>query len=189
MATTPHPTHSQYRWYHELKQLFVLSLERYRVGEHDLTRYFTEAQETYLVSIGMTPQELYDFAEDHAKYDGDPDFETVLLIAAARRDYLLTAQHGQSSEHVVSVDDLPPKDARLGGIPWLPRLIKKAEAKLRGEMPADLMYGCGGDRRFCQEHGIHPADFLRHVWASAGDEQKVLTYVQEAKPSKGFTEA
>ena len=189
MTTTPHPAHSQYRWYHELKQLFVLSLERHRVGEHDPARYFNKEQETYLNSIGMTPQELYDFAEDHAKYDGDPDFETVLLIAAARRDYLLTAQHRQTSEHIVSLDDLPPKDAKLGGIPWLPRLIKKAEAKLRGEMPPTLMYGCGGDRRFCREYGIHPADFLRHVWAAGSDEQKILNYVQAAKPAGAFTEA
>ena len=188
MATSPHPIHSQYRWYHELKQLFVQSLERYRVGEHNPDRYCTEEQETYLASIGMSPQELYDFAEDHAKYDGDPDFETVLLISAVRRDYLLTAQHGQASDHVSAARDLPPKDAKLGGIPWLPRLIKKAESKLRGEMPPDVMYGCAGDRRFCQEHGIHPADFLRHVWAAGGDDQKILSYIQDAKPSDSFTE-
>ena len=188
MANRPHPTQSQYRWYHELKQLFVQSLERYRVGEHNPARYFTEEQKTYLASIGMNPQELYDFAEDHAKNGGDPDFETVLLISAVRRDYLLSAQHGQTSDHLVSMDELPPKDAKLGGMPWLPRFIKKAEAKLRGEMPADLMFGCGGDRRFCQEHGIHPADFLRHVWAAAGDEQKILSFVQDAKPSESFAE-
>ena len=188
MANTASPTHSQYRWYHDLKQLFVQSLERYRVGEHNPARYYTHEQTDYLASIGMTPQELYDFAEDHAKYDGDPDFETVLLISAARRDYLLSAQHGQTSDHVVSMDDLPPKDTKLGGIPWLPRLIKKAEAKLRGEMPPDLMYGCAGDRRFCQEHGIHPADFLRHVWSAAGDEQKILAYVQASKPNEVFEE-
>ena len=166
------------------------SLERYRVGERNTpARYFTEEQETYLASIGMTPQELYDFAEDHAKYDGDPDFESVLLLSAVRRDYLTTAQHGQLSDHQVSVDELPPKNTQLGGIPWLPRLIKKAEAKLRGEMSPDLMYGCAGDRRFAQERGLHLADFLRHVWAANGDEQKILDYVQGSKPTESFTEA
>lgn len=189
MANVPPSAQSHYRWYHELKQLFALSLERYRAGERDPASYFNGVQEIYLVSIGMTPGELYDFAEDHAKYGGDPDFDTVLLIAAVRRDYLLTAQHGKASDHVVPIDDLPPKDAKLGCIPWLPRLIKKAEAKLRGEMPPDLMYGCGGDRRFCQEYGIHPADFLRRVWSAAGDEQEILNYVQAAKSSAGFTEA
>lgn len=178
MSTTPASAQSQYRWYHELKQLFVLALERYRVGERDSSRFFTLEQQGYLASIGMNAQELYDFAEDHAKGDGDPDWETVLLIAAARRDYLLTVQHGTPSAHTVVTGDLPAKDAALDGIPWLPRLIKKAEAKLRGEMSADLMFGCGGDRSFFREHHLHPADFLRHVWAANGDEQKVLAYVK-----------
>ena len=70
----------------------------------------------------------------------------------------------------------------MDGIPWLPRIIKKAEAKLRGEMAPDLMYGCGGDRNFFREHRLNPADFLRHVWAADGDEAKVLAYVKAATP-------
>jgi hypothetical protein len=167
----------QYRWHHELKQLFVLALERYRAGERNPDAYFTPEQVAYLASIGQNAQEIYDFAEDHARSD-DPDWETVLLISAARRDYLLTVQNGINSSKVISMDDLPPKDAELEGIPWLPRVIKKAEAKLRGEMPADLMYDCGGDRNFFQQHGLHPADFLRNVWSAGGDEKKVLEYVR-----------
>ena len=181
MPTTPGSFHSPYRWYHELKQLFVLALERYRVGERNPDQFFTGPQEEYLASVGTNAQQLYDFAEDHVKGDGDPDWETVLLIAAVRRDYFLTAQNGIPSTQTLSTDALPAKDEKLDGIPWLPRLIKKAEAKLRGEMSADLMYGCGGDRRFFREHHLHPADFLRHVWASHGEEQKVLDYVKQAK--------
>ena len=188
MSTTPHPAHSQYRWHHELKQLFVQSLERYRVGETNPERHFTDEQKAYLAAIGMNARELFDFAEDHAKYDGDPDWETVLLIATARRDYFLAEMNGQPAGQTVSMDSLPTKDDKLDGIPWLPRLIKKAEAKLRGEMPADLMYGCGGDRRFFQEHGVHPADFLRRVWAARGDEQKILEFVKASKPTETFTE-
>ena len=64
----------------------------------------------------------------------------------------------------------------------MPRLIKKAEAKLRGEMSADLMYCCAGDRNFFREHHLHPADLLRHVWAANGDEGKVLEYVKAQMP-------
>ena len=188
MSSTPSHHHSQYRWHHELKQLFVLSLERYRAGDFVPGRHFSDEQKAYLASVGLTVQELYDFAEDHVKNDGDPDWETVLLISAARRDYFLTVQGGQLSDKVISMDDLPAKDTKLDGIPWLPRLIKKAEAKLRGEMPPDLMYGCGGDRRFCREHGIHPADFLRHAWAHGGDEAKMLAFVKASKPTDVFTE-
>lgn len=181
MPTTPTSIPSQYRWHHEFKQLFILALERYRVGERNPAQFFTAGQQADLAAIGMKAQELYDFVEDHAKNDGDPDWETVLLVAAARRDYLLTVQHGTTSTHTVSIDDLPPKDAALAGIPWLPRLIKKAEAKLRGEMSADFMFGCGGDRNFFRANHLHPADFLRHVWAANGDEQKVVEYVKNAK--------
>ena len=80
------------------------------------------------------------------------------------------------------MDDLPAKDAKLDGIPWLARMIRKAEAKLHGEMPADLMFGCSGDLSFCREHHLHPADFLRHVWASNGEEGKVLEYVKAQMP-------
>jgi hypothetical protein len=41
------------------------------------------------------------------------------------------------------------------------------------------MYGCSGDRRFLREHNLHPADFLRAVWASHGDDQKVLAFVRK----------
>ena len=180
---THSPAQSQYRWHHELKQLFVLSLERYRSGERDPRRYFTVDQIDYLASIGQTPQELFDFAEDHSKSD-EPDWETVLMISAARRDFLLTVQNGVLSKKTVSMDDLPAKDAELGGLRGLPRAIKKAGAQQRGEMPPDLMYGCGGDRNFFREHGLHPADFLRNVWSAQGDQQKVLEYVRGASAQK-----
>jgi hypothetical protein len=43
------------------------------------------------------------------------------------------------------------------------------------------MYCCGGDRRFLKEHDIHPADFLRAIWASGGDTAKLLAYVQQSR--------
>lgn len=167
-----------YRWHHELKRLFAMALERYRAGERDPARCCDAFGAAYLDTIGMRPQELYDFAEDHAKRDGDPDWETILLIQAARRDYFLTVQRGRWSGKLADMEALPPKDAELAGIPWLPRLIEKARAKLHGEMPADLMYDCGGDRKFFREHGLHPADFLRHFWAVEGHPEKILAYVR-----------
>jgi hypothetical protein len=79
------------------------------------------------------------------------------------------------------MSDLPAKAAEMDGIPWLPRLIAKAEAKLRGEMDDDTMYGCGGDRDFLEQHKIHPADFLRVVWAARGDKDRVLRFVKSGK--------
>ena len=70
--------------------------------------------------------------EDFAK-GGDPDLATALEIAAVRSDYFLHEQKGEFSTHRISVDALPSKDADVEGIGWLPRIIPKAEAKLRGE--------------------------------------------------------
>jgi hypothetical protein len=172
-------TPSPYSWHVPLRDLFKHAVKRYRAGKREAAKFFNTEQLAALAAIGQTAQELFDFAEDHVKNDGDPDWETVLLISAVRRDYFLTVQRGVLSERAIVTADLPPKDdTTLGGIPWLKRQIAKAEAKLRGELPPDLMYDCGGDRRFFREHRIHPADFLREVWATNGDETRLLAYVQ-----------
>jgi hypothetical protein len=106
--------------------------------------------------------------------------ETALLITATRREYFLSVQKGKRSGRVIDMDKLPSKSAQLGGIEWLPRIIEKAQAKLRGEMPPELMYCCGGDRAFLSEQGIHPADFLREVWAAGDDHQRILEFVRQS---------
>ncbi len=164
-------------WYLPLRKLFEDAVIKYQAGQRGAETYFDAKGRAYLAHIGQTPQELYDFAEDHAR-GGEPDWETLLLISAVRRDYFFTVQKSKTSKRVLDMAALPPKDAELDGIPWLPRLIEKAEAKLRGEMPADLMYDCGGDRQFFKKHGRHPADFLRVTWAAQGDARKILRYVR-----------
>jgi hypothetical protein len=40
------------------------------------------------------------------------------------------------------------------------------------------MYSCGGDLNFLKNNGdIHPADFLRQVWAAGDDDQKLASWV------------
>jgi hypothetical protein len=79
------------------------------------------------------------------------------------------------------MDSLPAKTAEVDGIPWLPRLIEKARAKLRGEMPPELMYGCGGDRPFLRRMNVELAEFLRLVWDAKNDERRILDYVKQRK--------
>jgi hypothetical protein len=87
------------------------------------------------------------------------------------------------SDHEISHHDLPGRGNELGGLPYLPRIITKARAKLRGELDPDLMFGCGGDRSFLRKHGdIHPADFLRHVWAARDNDQAIVDYVLDYTP-------
>ena len=142
---------------------------------------FNASEAKFLHEIGCTAQELYDFAEDWCG-GGEPNFETALLITAARRDYFLTIQKGKLSDKIEPNDTLPARDAKLGGIEWLPRIIEKAKRKLQGTMSDDVMYCCGGDRNFLKTHRIHPVDFLRVVWSAWEDDAKILAYVREHMP-------
>jgi hypothetical protein len=167
-----------YSWDQEFLALFERCVAKFRGGNTDFTTYYSAQDSGFLKSIGYQPREFFDFVEDYCNY-GDPSPGTALLIAAARRDYLLTIQEGKISSAVLDPGKLPAKDdSSLGGIRWLKRIIPKAQAKLRGELHPDIMYGCGGDRQFFEQHGVHAADFLRAVWAAGDDEEKVLAWLK-----------
>ena len=59
MAMTHSPTSSQYRWHHELKQLFVLGIERHRSGELTPEKHFNEQERAFLVSIGLNAPRVF----------------------------------------------------------------------------------------------------------------------------------
>ncbi|MEM0896156.1 MAG: hypothetical protein AAGJ79_04655 [Verrucomicrobiota bacterium] len=169
----------KFTWDQTFRDLFQRSLEKYRGGNSDVGTYFDEADQAFLREIGYKPREFFDFVEDFEDY-GAPSMESAILIASVRRDYLDTMQGGQLSDHEISPADLPGKEEELGRFRWLPRIIVKATAKLKGELDPDIMYSCGGDRGFLTAHDIHPADFLRAVWAadSGEDKDQILAYVR-----------
>ena len=164
-------------WEQRFALLFQDAVEKYCQGHQQAAGLVDEKGRKFLASIGYTEQEFFDFVEDFAK-DGEPTLNTALSIASVRRDYFLKEQAGAPSPHRISMDDLPPKTAEVEGIVWLPRIIPKAEAKLRGEMPPDLMYCCGGDRNFFKTHHIDAADFLRKVWDAHGNQTEIVAWVK-----------
>jgi hypothetical protein len=167
-------------WDARFLDLFDRCLERYQAGDHDWTGYYGAADLALLASIGCRPREFFDFVEDFADA-GEPPPSTALLVAAVRRDYFRFEQRGVSSRRTVVADDLPTFGDAIGGIHYLPRVIAKARAKLRGELDPDIMFCCGGDRKFLRKHGgIHPADFLRHVWRAGDDDWKIVEFVRDA---------
>jgi hypothetical protein len=166
-------------WASNFRELFERCVGLYRQHNRDFESWFNKADLEFLASIGYKKREFFDFVEDHVNEGGsEPSMETSLLIAAVRRDYLLVEQNGQTSIKEVPMSELPPKSAALDGFVWLPRIIAKAEAKLRGELDSNTMYLCGGDRSFLSRHNIHPADFLRVVWAAKGDKEKIVRFVK-----------
>jgi hypothetical protein len=72
----------------------------------------------------------------------------------------------------------------VDGIVWLPRILPKTRAKLRGELPASMMYGCGGDRRFFKENDILPAEFLALVWRAADDDGAIIAWVKARRAGR-----
>jgi len=167
-----------YSWESTFREIFDRCLERYRAGDTDFNGYYTADDLYFLSSIGYKPRELFDFIEDFAD-ENTPSPEAALLVAAARRDFLHFEQKGQPSANEITPGDLPARDAELDGFRWLPRIITKARAKLRGELHPEIMYSCGGDRNFLSGNDIHPADFLRAVWACGDDDAKIAAYVRE----------
>jgi hypothetical protein len=124
----------------------------------------------------MNVMDVFDFAEDWV-CERAPDLATFLLIHDARRDYFLREQEGRASSHRMDSATLPAKSEEIEGIRWLPRIIPKARAKLRGELPADTMYCCGGDRNFFQTNDLHPSEFLAVVRDAGDDDQAIIEWV------------
>lgn len=168
-----------YHWAKSFKVIYDKAVTAFQAGERSPGQLFDAPDQCFLASIGCTAQELYDFVEDGVKW-GEPNFETCLLITAVRRDYFLVVQEGKWTGRITPSSTLPAKKAAVEGIEWLPRIIEKARIKLRGEMDPDLMFDCGGDRHFLAKFDIHPADFLRHVWAAEDDTQKIIDYLKAA---------
>jgi len=165
-------------WIENLQDIYDDAVIRYREGHRSPEQVIPQTGLPFLESIGTSAQELYDYVEDWVD-DGEPAFSTVAAITEVRREYFLTVQQGKRSGHVVETSSLPSGREELGGYPWLPRIIAKAQAKFRGEMSPDIMFGCGADRPFLRRVGINPADFLRLVWKADGDKQIVLEAVHQ----------
>ena len=171
---------SNYDWPDEFRKVYNAASQRYAKGERSPQKLFSKTETEFLGSIGCTAQELFDFIDDLARY-GEPNYETTLLTTAVRRDYFFLVQNGVPTGKTVSMSSLPAKTDAVDGIEWLPRLIEKARIKLRGEMPPDLMYGCGGDRPFLRSMNVELAEFLRLVWTCGDDNPKIVEYVKKRR--------
>lgn len=161
----------------KFRAIYDHAVALYAKGQRGADTFFDQDQLAFLAANGLTAQHLYDYAEDHNNYAGEPGFEQALGIELVRRDYFLNAQSGRRSTVVLDESRLPAKTDAVRGIEWLPRIIPKAKAKLRGELPTSLMYCCGGDRRFFKTHDILPAEFLSLVWRHEHDDNAIVDWV------------
>jgi hypothetical protein len=165
-----------YEFQQSFRSLYDRAVTLYAKGQRGPETYFSAAETAFLAANGITSQNLYDYAEDHNNY-GEPGFDLALGIETARRDYFLLQQQGQPSKTVLDPEKMPAKTAAVRGIEWLPRIIPKAKAKLRGELPPTLMYCCGGDRNFFKTHDINPVEFLSVVRQNEANDDAIIDWV------------
>ena len=161
-----------------LARIWTDAVDRYQQGHNSPEDFLNEEELDFLSSIGMNLMDVFDFAEDWVR-EGAPDLATFLLIHDARRDYFLREQGSQVSGKQLDSSTLPGKADEAQGIRWLPRIIPKARAKLRGELPSDTMFCCGGDRNFFRTNDVHPSEFLRVVREAGDNDSVIIDWVVE----------
>ena len=169
-------------WNDRFMTLFRDAVERYhRNSRTPADRFFLPEEAEFLESIGYQAEEMHGYVQDYAVM-GEPSPSTTLLIAAMRRSYFIVSQRGISGNtSPVRAQDLPAETDDFQEIPYLPRIIRKAEAKMYGTLDPAIMYADAKDREFLKSHGnIHPADFLYWAWMFRGDKQKMVTAVLNA---------
>ena len=165
-------------WRPQFRTIYDRAVERFEQGHRGPETVVGREAVAFLDSIGTSAQELYDFVEDWVE-DGEPDFDTAAAMTDVRRTYFLTVQEGKPSNTVIPSATLPSGYAEMGGYRWLPRIIAKARAKLRGELAPDIMFGCGADRPFLRSVNMEPAEFLETVWDAGADDRAILDAVQK----------
>jgi hypothetical protein len=172
-ADTPRYPMDNADWTLRLREVHARGILAGKTGRRSPKTMFSLEDTEFLRSIGCSAQELFDFVDDYL-CDAEPDLDEVIAIQSIRRDYFLNKMSGAWTGHVAAMAELPAKSAAVDGISWLPRLIVKARLKLRGEMPDDLMYGCGGDRPFVKRMRTTLAGFLQLVRDCGEDDRKIV---------------
>ncbi|GAB5561480.1 MAG: hypothetical protein SynsKO_31270 [Synoicihabitans sp.] len=164
------------------RKLYKKGYQLFQEGKRGADSLFDAEETAWLAANGITPQYMYDYVEDDVD-EGQPGFGNALTIETVRRDYFLNVQNGVASQHVADAGSWPSKAEEIAGIRWLPRILPKARAKLRGELPASMMYCCGGDRAFFHRHNIMPAEFLALIWRHGDNDQAVVDWVKARSPA------
>lgn len=173
---------NHYTYQNDFKRIYDKALSQYQNGNRDKESYFADEEKSFISANGLRVQDFFDYAEDVISEEV-PTYEVAQSIEQARREYFLHMQDQIPSTNTILGENLPPKNEELEGIVWLPRIIEKAKGKLRGELEDNIMYCCGGDRKFLKTHDIHPSEFLRLVWSKWDDQQAILDFVKKRSPS------
>lgn len=172
-------------WKAQLHAVFERGVKAYdEMGARLPVECFGEEDSAFLASIGCPTQVLYDYVEDWC-WAKEPAFEEVVGVVSLRREAFLAAGCLPVAGGAVPASQFPPGTAALEGISWLPRILAKARAILRGDLPPQLMYGCGGDRPFLRTYGVGLAEFLEVVKRAGIDDSAVAAFLKARAQGRG----
>ena len=163
----------------KLNELYDSAAAIYRAGCRQPSQILSASDLEVLARFGVSPQSLYDAVDDLACY-GEPGKEVFLELAQMRADYFLKTLQGHLSSRIVAESELPLKSTEFDGLPWLLRIIRKAQCFLEGSLCDDIMYGCAGDRAFLKKFRSTLPAFLAVVRDSRGDAAEVLHFLRDS---------
>lgn len=160
-----------------LSEIHARALAAYQAGCRDVENILDLEDCNFLKSIGLRPGIVYDYVEDFSRR-GQPTLEDFLQVCKIRYSYFHDMQKECWEDRCVPESELPLRETELEGIPWLPRIIQKAQCFLTGTLCPEVMYGCRGDLRFLNEHDLNVTDFLIAVRDSNADPTQILQFVR-----------
>jgi len=160
-----------------LRALHAEAVAAYRTGCRAPGQVVSADGLKFLKTLGLDAQCLYDYADDSVRY-GEPSVEVFLEVAEIRASHFRNVLGGRVDGAAHLEAELPTKQAEFDGVAWLPRIIRKAQFFLEGRMPADIMYGCSGDRAFLSKFAIGLPEFLRLVRDTGGDPAVILKAIR-----------
>ncbi len=170
-------------WNDHFMRIFKEGVERYHLAPTQVPdQFFLPDEIAFFESIGYQSTELYPYIKAYA-IEGYPSPSLSLLIASVRRSFFINSQRNiRGQMPIILESQLPREYEALQDISYLPRILRKAEAKLHGNLDPSVMFYCAQDRKFLKEHGdFHPADFLQLVWNARGDKQKLIAIILKAE--------
>jgi hypothetical protein len=169
-----------FNFHQELSRIWEKAVSLYKSGNTDAGTFPISEELPILASWGINKMDLFDYAEDWCLHQ-EPDLLTFILVHYERWSYFVEEQKDEPSSELLDSSSLPAKNTCAEGIVWLPRILPKARAKLRGELPPEVMYGCGGDRQFFKDNNIHPAEFLRIVRYFEDNDRAIFQWVAQRR--------
>ncbi len=165
--------------HNQLKNIWTKAVDLYEKESRDPANYFDKEETVFIDSIGVSPQEVFDFVEDFVSY-GEPDFEAFAQVHGLRRRYFQEVQDSRSGSRDARIASYPDPNDSHNGIAYLPRIAAKAKTKLDGSLNPDIMYACSNDRLFLERYNIQPAEFLKKTWETEGELNALASWVKSA---------